>query len=57
MEEELDQEICKSCGTRLEFDPNYDALFCPMCNEWRDELCGKKSCEFCGKRPEKPVSE
>lgn len=46
--------LCPVCGDILEFDPDYDARYCKQCDEWRDELCNRKRCEFCSKRPEKP---
>lgn len=46
--------LCDMCGGRLEFDADFDAQYCPQCDEWRDEPCGRKRCEFCGNRPLTP---
>jgi len=46
---------CKVCGRRILFYWDYDATFCPNCNEWISEDCGNPKCPFCSIRPPTPA--
>lgn len=47
-------EICHVCFTSLDYHDDYDAAFCPSCDEWREEICTDTTCEYCLVRPKKP---
>jgi len=47
---------CDKCGNPKEYHALYDAFFCAKCNEWRESRCEDPNCEFCPKRPEKPIN-
>lgn len=42
------------CGSERQYDKQYDAYYCELCNEWLENLCGDPNCEFCQNRPKKP---
>ena len=42
------------CGNALEYCGNHDAVYCPVCDEWKIDRCGFPDCVFCADRPEKP---
>jgi hypothetical protein len=46
---------CQVCRRSiLWFDANWDAEYCPICDEWRRDPCGDPHCEYCSRRPERP---
>ena len=51
----VDQK-CKECGQALIHASDYDAAFCPTCNEWLTPPCGP-DCHCCGNRPERPLDK
>jgi len=53
----VDDESCQKClKPRIYYD-DYDAFFCPYCNVWLESACSDSTCEFCRKRPEKPLKD
>lgn len=46
---------CPKCLEALTFDNEFDASYCTGCNEWREEKCSDTSCEYCEKRPKRPL--
>ena len=44
-----------TCGAVLDFSHQYDAAFCRLCDAWRETNCGSPTCEFCARRPERPL--
>lgn len=46
---------CKKCNNNLIHSEEYDTFFCPKCNEWGEAKCNDPNCEFCQKRPDKPL--
>lgn len=49
------EDQCTNCGNPLVFYEKHDAEFCPQCNVWASEPCADTACDFCTKRPEKPL--
>ncbi len=43
------------CHTRQVYNQEYDAYFCPACNNWLEEGCDDPACSSCSKRPAKPL--
>lgn len=37
------------------YSEEYDAYYNPETNEWIDSKCSDPTCEYCTKRPEKPL--
>ncbi len=48
---------CDNCGNRKQYNEFFDSYFCPKCNEWNENKCDDDSCEYCIKRPKKPIRE
>lgn len=49
-------KTCKECGSRQVYYEYYDALFCPACNLWLEELCSDVKCvHHCNERPDRPL--
>lgn len=55
LEDQKTESLCKFCGEPVYFNMDYDALFCAKENIWLEKGCGDSSCEFCGKRPARPL--
>jgi len=51
----IDEGACPKCMCDRIYSHDYDAYFCINCNEWIESQCGDSSCEYCKKRPEKPL--
>lgn len=45
---------CHVCLTSLAYNDEYDAQFCSVCDEWREEICSDPTCDYCFTRPKKP---
>ncbi|MCZ2258935.1 hypothetical protein [Sporosarcina sp. G11-34] len=45
---------CEECLDPLGYNDEHDSLFCPACDEWRQDLCQDPNCEDCLGRPAKP---
>jgi hypothetical protein len=43
---------CPDCGTAREVSRTYDAVLCPLCDEWQSPRCGQ--CPLCRGRPARP---
>ncbi len=48
---------CDKCGSVIYYDDKYDTYFCQSCNEWLESKCDDPECEYCTKRPEKPIQD
>ena len=46
--------FCLKCKSEKQYNGQYDAYYCELCNEWLEERCGDDGCEYCQTRPEKP---
>ena len=46
---------CLYCSHPFTHHERYDAYYCAKCNYWKEEKCPDKECEFCNRRPEKPL--
>lgn len=46
---------CHGCFTQLSYDESFDASYCSICNEWREEACEDPTCEYCDIRPKRPL--
>lgn len=46
---------CKNCQAPLAYYEEFDALFCPKCNDWTEQKCANPRCYYCPNRPEKPL--
>lgn len=53
---EKTSQVCDKCGQNLYLSYIYDALYCPNCNEWKEEACDNPNCEYCAGRPLKPMN-
>ena len=42
---------------KMEYSKEYDSEYCPDCNEWLIGKCTDPTCEFCSKRPARPMAE
>jgi hypothetical protein len=49
------QRRCNRCGNATKMNWDFDALFCRRCNRWIDAKCSQPDCQFCGRRPRKPL--
>lgn len=45
---------CHICGAYTLYSFEYDASFCPLCNDWREKACSDPECCYCSKRPDTP---
>lgn len=43
------------CGHKTKYSEKYDCYYCKECNKWLEGQCSDKECEFCSKRPDKPM--
>ena len=45
-----------NCETKVTaYSEQYDAYYCESCNEWLEDICTDRDCEFCKNRPIKPL--
>jgi len=51
----IDEEICVSCCQFRVYYDDFDAFFCPQCNNWLESACNDSGCEYCSNRPVKPL--
>lgn len=49
-----DYETCIKCDSKSHYSETYDSYYCKKCDEWLDDTCDDKECEFCSQRPKKP---
>jgi hypothetical protein len=52
-----DEKICSQCSRPLIYFWDYDAYFCAPCNIWLEPRCDDKTCQYCIKRPDKPLDK
>lgn len=45
---------CKHCGNDVLYSEEYDAYYCDPCNEWTEDICTDRDCEYCKNRPNRP---
>lgn len=45
---------CPKCSSEKQYNDQYDAYYCELCNQWLEEKCYDVKCEYCAERPEKP---
>ena len=48
------QNKCIHCGSKIIISEKYDALYCPKCLYWTENICPDRKCEFCKDRPKYP---
>lgn len=41
-------------GHKANYNDEYDANYCQICDIWLDDNCGDEKCHLCNKRPELP---
>jgi len=46
---------CQHCGQLKEYDDQFDAYYCAVCNEWAESKCKDPTCCYCPKRPDRPI--
>ena len=51
----IDDQCCPECAELRIYCYDYDAFLCPQCNLWLDSACSDPACEYCRKRPWKPL--
>lgn len=49
------RRICNRCGQATEMNHDFDALFCRGCNRWIESKCSNPDCQFCARRPARPL--
>ena len=47
--------FCPYCKSKLKHNEKYDCYYCDACNDWQEKKCNDPHCEYCAKRPEKPI--
>lgn len=45
---------CKKCNAEASYSEKYDAYYCKSCNEWTEDICTDRDCEYCKNRPNRP---
>ena len=48
---------CEFCNEEKRYNRIYDCYYCQYCNAWLEEKCTDSQCQFCPKRPEKPLKK
>lgn len=46
---------CNRCGSAIERDEEHDAYCCRACRRWIEPRCGDPTCQFCRRRPARPL--
>ncbi|MEE1132804.1 MAG: hypothetical protein UHX00_14375 [Caryophanon sp.] len=46
---------CETCECSYIYYGEFDSYFCPQCNTWHEPACKDPNCDYCSKRPEKPL--
>ena len=49
------EETCPNCGSMVQYSHKYDTTYCVKENVWLESKCADKNCQFCPKRPNKPI--
>ncbi|WP_456278493.1 hypothetical protein [Bacillus sp. AK128] len=50
-----EDQSCTDCHHFLIYSDEFDAYFCPNCNEWIESKCSDPTCFYCPKRPDQPL--
>ena len=45
---------CRDCESEVQYNAEYDAYYCELCNKWLEGTCNDSNCEYCATRPDKP---
>ena len=53
----ISDKTCPQCGHKQVYYEKYDAFFCPKEDIWLEKGCSDPKCEYCGKRPSRPISD
>lgn len=53
----INMNLCPNCYIETKYNTKYDCFYCESCNIWTESKCRNDECEFCAKRPEKPIKE
>jgi len=46
-----------SCEETKKYSKEYDSHYCEQCNEWLEDICTDRDCEFCKIRPVTPMGD
>lgn len=50
-----DDQGCSNCQGPIIYSHDFDATFCPSCNEWKESTCSEPNCDYCQMRPKTPL--
>lgn len=50
-----DDHGCLDCNGPTIYSYDFDSIFCPECNEWKESSCEDPECEYCSNRPANPI--
>lgn len=48
-------KFCTTCEVNLVYYDDFDAWFCPKCNDWIESTCSDPNCKYCPNRPVTPL--
>lgn len=51
------EERCADCGAPQVYAVLFDARLCMRCNCWLEAACDDDHCDYCRRRPERPLDE
>ena len=51
---DLEKHACPKCKGGKSYSKTYDSYYCESCNEWLEDICTDRDCEFCKNRPFNP---
>lgn len=51
---DVSTRFCRKCSSEKQYNAEYDAIYCELCNEWLERTCDDPECEYCSTRPAKP---
>lgn len=51
------EDRCADCGAPQVYAVLFDARLCMPCNRWLEESCDDHECDYCRRRPERPLDE
>lgn len=51
----VDKQRCSTCKSNLVYYEEFDAYFCPKCNNWTESKCSDPNCKYCPNRPLNPL--
>ncbi|XRG80755.1 hypothetical protein V5E38_10825 [Rossellomorea sp. GAMAL-10_SWC] len=50
------EKFCSICKHNLAYYEDFDAYFCPKCNNWTESKCNDPECDYCPNGPDKPLN-